>query len=106
MATIDQVEELEPSVRRRLLSRRRVEQIVSVASPLALLLLWEVAALAGHVDTRFFPAPSAIFAEAGVMLKSGELWQHLSVSLHRIVIGFVLGAVPGIVIGLATGLFS
>jgi NitT/TauT family transport system permease protein len=31
---------------------------------------------------------------------------HLGVSLSRIVVGFLLGAIPGVVIGLAMGLFS
>src|SRR5207248_5472560 len=37
---------------------------------------------------------------------TGELWYHLSISLERIVIGFLIGAVPGIIIGLAMGLFA
>jgi NitT/TauT family transport system permease protein len=87
-------------------SRARIERAVSLASPLLLLAIWEAGAVAGHVDTRFFPSPSAIFAEAGQMIETGELWMNLSISLERIVIGFALGAIPGILIGLATGLFS
>src|SRR5947207_6807946 len=34
----------------------------------------------------------------------GELWFQLSASLTRIAIGFVIGALPGIVIGIAMGL--
>jgi NitT/TauT family transport system permease protein len=37
---------------------------------------------------------------------AGELWTHLSISLQRIAIGFVLAVVPGVIIGLAMGLFS
>jgi NitT/TauT family transport system permease protein len=58
------------------------------------------------MDTRFFPAPSEGFQAAGVMLKTGELWAHLSVSLARIGIGFAIGAVTGILVGLAMGLFG
>ena len=90
----------------RWLSRARIERTASLLSPLLLLVIWEIGAVTGHVDTRFFPAPSAIFAEGGRMLKTGELWMHLSISLERIAIGFALGAIPGILIGLATGLFS
>ena len=85
--------------------QRRIEKTLSVLSPLALLALWQLAALAGEVDTRFFPAPSAVFEEAWGMIQSGELWLHLSISLSRIAVGFTLGAVPGIAIGLAVGLF-
>ena len=84
---------------------RRFERTLSVLSPVILLALWQLAADAGRIDTRFFPSPFAVFEEAGQMIRSGELWHHLSISLTRIVIGFVLGAVPGVVIGLAVGLF-
>lgn len=90
----------------RFLTRRNVERGLSVLSPLLLLLVWQLGAAVGWVDTRFFPAPSAIFAEARDMILSGELWRHFSISLQRIVVGFCIGAVPGVVIGLAMGLFS
>jgi len=90
----------------RWLTRKNVERGLSVMSPILLLALWEFGAAVGWIDTRFFPAPSAIFAEARNMIVSGELWKHCSISLQRIAIGFCLGAVPGVVIGLAMGLFS
>ena len=43
----------------RLKARRR-ERLMSIGSPVALLLAWEAAARFGLVDVRFFPAPSAI----------------------------------------------
>jgi ABC-type nitrate/sulfonate/bicarbonate transport system permease component len=83
-----------------------VERALSVASPIVLLLIWEIAARSRLIDTRFFPAPSAVFATAGAMIQSGELWSNLSVSLVRIAIGFTIGAVPAVIVGLAMGLFS
>jgi ABC-type nitrate/sulfonate/bicarbonate transport system permease component len=86
-------------------SRISFEQLVSVCSPLMLLLIWEAAGQIRLIDTRFFPTPSTIVLQAAVpMIKSGELWTHLSISLARIGIGFVLGALPGVIIGLAMGL--
>lgn len=90
----------------RLLNRGNLERGLSVLSPLILLAIWELAARLGRIDTRFFPAPSAIFAVAGTLIQSGELWANVSVSLVRIAIGFTIGAVPGIILGLAVGLFS
>jgi ABC-type nitrate/sulfonate/bicarbonate transport system permease component len=91
---------------RRFLRRANIERGMSIASPVFLLLLWQFGAAVGWIDTRFFPAPSAIFVEAWGMILSGELWMHVSISLQRIVIGFCIGAVPGVLIGLAMGLFS
>jgi NitT/TauT family transport system permease protein len=89
-----------------------VERTLSVLSPLILLAIWEVAAELHAIDTRFFPAPSSIFGVLWDMMRpsqqypTGELWFHLFISLERIVIGFLLGAVPGIIIGLTMGLFG
>lgn len=85
-------------------SHRQRERLISVFSPIAVLLLWELAARLAWIDTRFFPAPSAILVEFLALLRTGELWGHLGVSLVRIVAGFLLGAVPGVLIGLAMGL--
>lgn len=90
----------------RLFNRSNLERALSVLSPLILLAIWELAARLGKIDTRFFPPPSAIFAVTGTLIQSGELWANVSVSLVRIAIGFTIGAVPGIILGLAMGLFS
>lgn len=98
--------------RARWASRATVERALSVLSPLILLSLWQLGTLltnaegAPIIDTRFFPAPTDILWAAGQLVRSGELWAHVSISLQRIAIGFLLGAVPGVVVGLAVGLFS
>jgi NitT/TauT family transport system permease protein len=40
------------------------------------------------------------------MLRSGELLEHVATSLSRIVLGFALGALGGVLVGLAVGVFS
>jgi len=88
----------------RLAARRR-DRILSVASPLGLLLAWELAAQSGLIDVRFFPAPSAIIRKLVEMARSGELTENVLISLQRIVLGFLLGGVPAIVIGIAMGIW-
>jgi len=73
----------------RLFTKRNVERFLSVISPIILLLLWQFGASVGWIDTRFFPSPAAIFEEAYAMILSGELWTHFSISLQRIVIGYI-----------------
>jgi NitT/TauT family transport system permease protein len=87
------------------LSARRRDRILSIASPLGLLLAWELAADTGLIDVRFFPAPSAIIAKLIEMARSGELTENVLISLQRIVLGFLLGGVPAIVIGIAMGIW-
>jgi NitT/TauT family transport system permease protein len=80
-----------------------VVRAVSLASPAALLLAWEAAARAGLLSSLFFPAPSLIAATLGSMIVSGELGTHLFISLQRVAWGFVLGAAPAVILGLAMG---
>ena len=87
------------------LSARRRDRILSIASPLGLLLAWELAADTGLIDIRFFPAPSAIIAKLVEMARSGELTENVLISLQRIALGFLLGGVPAIVIGIAMGIW-
>jgi ABC-type nitrate/sulfonate/bicarbonate transport system permease component len=87
----------------RLKARRR-ERLMSIASPVGLLLAWDAAARLGAIDVRFFPAPSAIILVMIGMLASGELMEHVLISLQRIALGFVLGAIPAIGIGIAMGI--
>jgi NitT/TauT family transport system permease protein len=90
--------------RPRLLDGVAGERLVSVTSPLILLVLWEGLGRIGALDERFFPSPSAIGATLVQLIGSGELPGHVATSLGRIAIGFVIGAVPGLVLGTAMGL--
>jgi ABC-type nitrate/sulfonate/bicarbonate transport system permease component len=92
-----------PQSGRRMSARTR-DRLLNVISPLALLVLWELCARFGFIDTRFFPAPSSVMATMAEMLRSGELVTHTAVSLQRLAYGAVLGGVPALVLGIAMGL--
>lgn len=80
------------------------ERLVSITSPLLLLALWESLGRVGALDPRFFPPPSAIASTFVRLLLSGELLDHITISLSRIAIGFVFGAVPALALGILMGL--
>lgn len=80
------------------------EQLVSLLSPLLFILLWEGLVRVHVLDWRFFPPPSAIMGAIVPMVSSGELLVHIAVSLKRVLLGFLLGATPALVLGLAMGL--
>jgi ABC-type nitrate/sulfonate/bicarbonate transport system permease component len=86
------------------LSLRGRDRVLSIASPLALLLLWELAARFHVIDTRFFPAPSAVIVLLVEMLRTGELIVHTFVSLKRLFWGTLIGGVPALVLGIVMGL--
>ncbi len=82
-----------------------LHRFISRFSPLLILALWEAASRAGILDQRFFSAPSRISIAFGELLATGELVRGCLVSLWRIAAGFLLGAVPGVALGLTMGLF-
>ena len=86
------------------LSVRTRERILGIASPLALLVVWEAAARLNFIDTRFFPAPSSVIAVLIEMLKSGELVTNTLVSLKRLALGTLIGGAPALILGIAMGL--
>jgi len=86
------------------LSARRRERLMSIGSPIGLLLAWEVAAQLGWIDIRFFPAPSSIIAVMIRMAMSGELLEHVMISMQRITLGFLLGGVPAVILGVVMGI--
>jgi NitT/TauT family transport system permease protein len=88
------------------LNRRSRERIISFLSPIALLLLWEVLARIGILDTRFFPAPSQILSTLLTMMKSGELQDDTLISMTRLAVGFLVGGIPALIIGVVMGLNS
>jgi NitT/TauT family transport system permease protein len=81
------------------------DRAIGILSPLILLGVWEICARTAVIDVRFFPAPSNVIKHLVQMIGSGDLWRHLSASLYRLVVGFFVGCVPAIIIGLAIGLY-
>jgi NitT/TauT family transport system permease protein len=81
--------------------RRNRRLLVSVTAFAVWLLLWEVASKAGVLDGRFFSPPSRIAVALRELAASGELVAAVTTSLTRLGIGFVIGAVPGLILGVA-----
>jgi ABC-type nitrate/sulfonate/bicarbonate transport system permease component len=88
----------------RLAARRR-ERLMSIGSPLGLLLAWELAARFGLIDVRFFPAPTTIIGVLIELTRSGELIDNVAISLQRIALGFLLGGIPAVIIGISMGIW-
>jgi NitT/TauT family transport system permease protein len=84
--------------------RRLQEQLLTIGSPIVLLLLWEVLVRAQLLDRRFFPAPSSIVGTFGTLIASGELAADVRDTLTRVFVGLLLGGVPGLIVGAIMGL--
>jgi NitT/TauT family transport system permease protein len=79
---------------------------ISLASFIAILFLWEMVSRQGWVPPLFLPAPSQILREAWAMLKTGLIFKHVFASLSRILLGFLMACVLGVLVGILIGFFS
>jgi NitT/TauT family transport system permease protein len=68
-------------------------------SPLLLLVIWEVAVRLEWLDPRLIAPPSIVFVELWRLIVSGELGAALFVSLTRVVAGFLIASVVGVMLG-------
>jgi ABC-type nitrate/sulfonate/bicarbonate transport system permease component len=80
------------------------ELFIAIASPLLILLVWEIVVRIHLLDARFFPAPSSVIVELVLLAQSGQLFIDISWTLLRVVIGTLLGTIPGVVLGIFLGL--
>lgn len=68
-------------------------------SPLALLLVWELAGRSGLVSTQTLPPPSSALADLGRLIANGELLSAMAANLYRIIFGFAIAAVVDVALG-------
>jgi sulfonate transport system permease protein len=90
-----------PAGARRIRPARRWRRAVS---PIALLLLWELAARAGLLPEDKLPAPTAVLQTGWRLAADGTLGEHLLASLTRAGIGLAIGGTLALVLGSVAGL--
>lgn len=77
--------------------------LVGLIGPMALVLVWWIAASADLVSDKLLPTPWATFDALGSSIATGDLWRDLGPTVERTLQSFgiaVIGAVPlGIVLG-------
>ncbi|RLL43737.1 ABC transporter permease subunit [Oceanobacillus piezotolerans] len=73
--------------------------------PLLLIIGWQILSWTGAIPERILPAPSQIVEAAVGLMVTGELYDHISISLSRALVGFLIGGVIGFLFGLFNGIF-
>jgi sulfonate transport system permease protein len=85
-------------------ARWRLGNLAQWALPVAILLVWQLAASTGFLSTRILPAPTDVIVAGWRMTLSGELIRNMGVSFGRAIVGFAIGGAIGFGFGLANGL--
>ncbi len=85
---------------------RNVYIALGVGFIVTILVLWEVITALGLVRPLFLPAPGAIIAEGMRQIREGILYVDATVSIYRIVVGWVCATMVAIPIGVLMGNFK
>jgi NitT/TauT family transport system permease protein len=80
--------------------RRLGTALLSLAAFLA---AWKLLTVVGGYPEYILPAPEVVAGRAVRAVGSGVLWEHTSVTLLEVVLGFVVGAATAIGAGIALG---
>ena len=91
--------------RSRASATARLSLLVAILSVPAFTGVWELIARSGIVNAVLFPPPSTVAVAILEWIRSGQFLADLMASLSRVVAGFAVGAVGGIVLGVLTGRF-
>jgi ABC-type nitrate/sulfonate/bicarbonate transport system permease component len=84
---------------------KRLNILIGALSIPLFLCVWELVARSGVVNAVLFPPPSVVAVAVLEWVRSGQFFSDLGASLYRVVSGFAIGAVMGIVLGVLTGQF-
>ncbi|ANV71653.1 ABC transporter permease [Bacillus cereus] len=75
----------------------------AITIPVIILIIWQLAGLFGLVSKTVLPTPLDIFLAFQELIKTGELFGHLSISVFRAAAGFFIGGGLGIILGTIVG---
>jgi sulfonate transport system permease protein len=88
-----------PPVTLRKINWRRLLWLASWISPVMLLIAWSLVTRAHWFSDQILVPPQAILDAMRELWGSGELPGDLKISLYRLVLGFGIGAVAGVALG-------
>ncbi len=81
-----------------------------IITVLLLLVLWWISTSFGWIKPIYWPSFGAVFSRLNQLMVEGfrnvELWEHVSISVYRVLSGVFYGAIVGVPLGLSMGLSS
>jgi NitT/TauT family transport system permease protein len=88
-------------------NHHRLVIFLRIALTVVTLAGWELAVKYNFIDPFFFSQPSAIYDQLSIWITEGTaqgpLWKELLVTMEETVLGFLIGSVLGIFLGVALG---
>lgn len=75
----------------------------AITIPIVVLIIWQLAGVFDLISKTVLPTPLDIFLAFQELIKTGELFGHLSISVFRVAAGFFIGGSLGIILGTIVG---
>ncbi len=79
---------------------------VALVAFAVIIALWQLGSTTGFISELILPSPLEVVVALRDLAMSGDLWRHVQASLFRLLAGWSLGTMAGLLIGLALGLSS
>lgn len=96
---------------RRTDQRGVIEQVLRLPNwllglivPLLVLVLWQITTVTGLVPSYALPTPASVVRAAIDLAERGELAPHIGISAQRVLLGFAIGSLLGLLFGALVGL--
>lgn len=90
--------------KKRVFRKKIITHLLQVGILVGFIWVWELLADKGILNEFLFSKPSSIFSLLKTYLSSGELYQHLKISIYETILGLIIGTLLGLII--AIGLWS
>ncbi|MET0989791.1 MAG: ABC transporter permease [Glaciihabitans sp.] len=72
--------------------------------PVVVLVTWQLVAASGAIPSYRLPSPASVFAAGLDLAGRGELGLHIALTTPRVLLGFVVGSLIGLVVAATVGL--
>jgi len=85
--------------------RRWLALVLALSGPFIVLGIWEALSRAEAINPLFFPPPTSLLPTVESLIESGQLWDDIRISMGRVLTGFAVAAIPGVLIGIMMALW-
>ncbi len=93
------------TARRRILPGPRwVRFLLGAIIPVAALGLWQIIIVLDVVPAYRLPSPESVWLAGVDLYNRGVLYQHVAISTQRVLLGFIIGSLVGLVVAATVGL--
>jgi len=92
------------SEKKTFLDRKGVKPVIGFVVPIVVFVTWWAVTATEVFTPVQLPSPSAVFDATVGLIQGGDLWMHIGISVQRVLIGFGIGAVLGLLFGAVLGL--